>query len=204
MKRSFKKTVLLASTAALVSTGVLSWSGSASAQECFIGELRHFGGNFAPRSWALAQGQLLAISQNPALFSILGTTYGGDGRTTFGLPDLRGRVIVGAGSGPGLTTRRIGQKSGSERETLTVSQMPSHNHSVAPNAVSGQGNADTPTGRVPARVPRQALYSSAAPDVTMAATTSSNTGGSQAHNNMQPFLVMNPIICLVGIFPSRN
>ena len=96
--------------------------------EPFVGEVRMFAGNFAPRGWAFCDGQLLAVSQNDALFSLLGTIYGGDGRTTFGLPDMRGRVAIHAGSGPGLSPRRLGAKAGSEKETLTVNQMPSHTH----------------------------------------------------------------------------
>jgi len=172
--------------------------------DALLGGMCVFAGNFAPRSWALAQGQLLSIASNTALFSILGTMYGGDGRTSFGLPDTRGRAVIGVGTGPSLSNYRVGQKGGLETVILNTNQMPSHNHSVAPSAVSGQGNSDTPTGKVPARVPRQSLYSSAAPDVSMRATTSSNTGGSQAHENRSPFIAMNWIIALQGIFPSRN
>ena len=173
----------------------------------FIGTVIMFAGNFAPRGWAFCDGQLLSISSNSALFSILGTTYGGDGRTTFGLPDLRGRAPVHAGSGPGLTTRSLGTKSGAEAVTLTEAQIASHNHNMGvANAI---GTTDAPAGNVLAR-PRVA---GADPPVN-AYTTPQNeqlkadaitmTGGGQSHANMPPFLVINFIIALVGIFPSRN
>jgi microcystin-dependent protein len=170
----------------------------ANAQECFLGEVRWFAGNFAPRGWALAQGQLLPISQNPALFSILGTTYGGDGRTTFGLPDLRGRFAMGSGSGPGLTSRRIGQKSGQERVTLSTNQIPSHNHRV--HAQSGNASTTSPANNLLAK---SGSYRGGSADTVMG-TMIENTGGSQSHENLPPFLVMNPIICLQGLFPSRS
>ncbi|WP_342448689.1 tail fiber protein [Tamlana crocina] len=173
------------------------------AQEGFIGEIRMFAGNFAPRSWALCDGQLLAISQYQALFSILGTTYGGDGRTTFALPDLRGRVAIHPGSGPGLSTYRQGSKGGTETNTLTVSQMPPHSHTV--NAVVEDGNQSVPTGNLPAGT--KALdkeYSDAAANTTMNSTMIGNSGGGQPVNNIQPYGTVNYIICLQGIFPSRN
>ncbi|NJX16095.1 phage tail protein [Tamlana crocina] len=162
-----------------------------------------FAGNFAPRSWALCDGQLLAISQYQALFSILGTTYGGDGRTTFALPDLRGRVAIHPGSGPGLSTYRQGSKGGTETNTLTVSQMPPHSHTV--NAVVEDGNQSVPTGNLPAGT--KALdkeYSDAAANTTMNSTMIGNSGGGQPVNNIQPYGTVNYIICLQGIFPSRN
>jgi microcystin-dependent protein len=127
----------------------LSFSNTANAQEPFIGEIKMFGGNFAPRGFAFCDGQLLSISQNTALFAILGTTYGGDGRTTFGLPDLRGRVPVHAGTGPGLSSYRIGQKGGTETTTITVANLPAHSHPYAAPAVSEDGNTSVPTGAVP-------------------------------------------------------
>ncbi len=163
--------------------------------EGFIGEIRWVPFNFAPRGWALCDGQLLPIAQHTALFSLLGTTYGGDGRTTFQLPDLRGRAAVHAGQGPGLTQRRLGEKGGAEQVTLTGAQMPSHRHSiqVAPTpGVAGQ--------------PTQAIlgssFSRAAP--TSAAPVMSDEGGSQAHPNMSPFLGLNAVIALEGVYPSRN
>ena len=168
----------------------------------FIGEIVMFGGNFAPRGWAQCDGQLLAISQNSALFSILGTTYGGDGRTTFGLPDLRGRVAMHPGSGPGLTPRSLGQKSGSENVTLQASQIPGHSHNMRGN--SGQPNETNPENGFPANsaATDKDLYSSTS-NVSMGATAL-NSGGGQQHPNIQPFQCVNFIIALVGVFPSRN
>ena len=173
------------------------------AQEAFIGEIRMFAGTFAPRGWALCDGQLLAISQNDALFSILGTTYGGDGRTTFGLPDLRGRVPMHPGNGLGLSSRRLGEKGGTETNTLTVAQMPSHNHTV--NAVKVDGNTNDPSGAYPANTKiLDKEYSTETKDTAMKADMISNTGGNQPFNNLQPYNNVNFIISLYGIYPSRN
>jgi len=168
----------------------------------FIGQIIMFGGNFAPRGWALCQGQLLSISQNTALFSILGTTYGGDGRTTFGLPDLRGRVPMGEGQGPGLSDRNLGQKPGVENVALTNAQMPAHNH--AAGTVGPAGNSNDATGNVWADDAgvSSATYSSGAVTGTMRADAIGNTGGSQAHPNVQPSQVVNFIIAIQGFFPS--
>ena len=166
-----------------------------------------FGGNFAPRGWALCDGQLLSIASNEALFSILGTTYGGDGRTTFGLPDLRGRVALHAGTGPGLSNRRLGEKGGAEDVTLSTQQIPSHNHPLTEFTLpvsTATANHDDPDGSVFGAGPE--FYSQAVPDVSMPLTegTVENTGGGQSHPNMQPFNTVNYIIALVGTFPSRN
>ena len=185
-----------------------------SQESCFIGEVRMFAGNFAPRGWAFTDGQLLAISSNTALFSILGTTYGGDGRTTFGLPGLRGRTAIHPGQGPGLTSRRLGQKVGTETNTLSTGNLPSHSHSatttVTLRAFSGAGDLSAPATHALADDANDRIYSSSAPDVDMSpaainsSTTVANTGNNQAVNNMQPSLGINHIICLVGFFPSRN
>ena len=167
-----------------------------------------FGGNFAPRGWALCDGQLLTISGNQALFSLLGTIYGGDGRTTFGLPELRGRAPMHKGTGPGLTPRNIGVKTGSENVTVAVSQMPAHSHSVTNLQATGNA-ADTsdPTGNSLAMAnvyhtgPANAQLSEGSVSVT---GTPGNTGGNQSHANMPPYLAVNFIIALVGIYPSRN
>lgn len=185
------------------------WAPSASASEPFVGEIRMFAGNFAPRAWSYCDGQLLAVSGNDALFSLLGTTYGGDGRTTFGLPDLRGRFAMHQGSGPGLTLRRIGQSGGSERVTLAASQVPSHSHGVAVElrAQSGQGNQSGPEGNVWAYDRRDTQYSDQPPDVAMAApevTVDPHVGGGQSHENMPPFQAIHHIIALSGIYPSRH
>ena len=162
--------------------------------EPFIGQIVQFGGNFAPRGWAFCNGQLLSISQNTALFSILGTTYGGDGRTTFGLPELRGRVPMHPGDGPGLAPRNLGEKGGTESNTLTTANLPSHTHGIA-------RDAETTTNRpsssaLPARGNRYADSG----DVV----ASPATGGSQAFTNIQPYQCINFLIALQGIFPSRN
>lgn len=171
--------------------------------EPFVGEIRMFAGNFAPRGWALCDGQLLAISQNDALFSLLGTTYGGDGQTTFGLPDLRGRIPVHAGQGPGLTPRPLGQKTGSEQETLTIDQMPVHEHEV--RALDKPGDSGNPAHRIwAATSTAPPCYSSTEPNLAMADGLLTGAGGGQAHTNMMPYLCINFIIALFGIYPARN
>jgi len=167
----------------------------------FIGEIIMFGGNFAPRGWAFCDGQLLAISSNSALFSILGTTYGGDGRTTFGLPDLRGRVAVGEGTGPGLSPRPLGQKIGSETNTMTINQMPSHSHSL--NAAE-DADTDGTDGTLIANHPDDAFSDTGTVAHSMSARSIGNTGGGQSINNIQPIEVVNYIIALQGVYPSRN
>ena len=177
--------------------------GKTKAQDSIIGEIRMFAGNFAPTGWAFCQGQLLPIAQNQALFSLLGTTYGGNGTTTFALPDLRGRVPVGFGQGLGLSNRVIGEQFGSELVTLNINQMPSHNHTV--NAVTSEGNQNLPTNSLPANT--KALdkeYSDANANTTMKATMVNPTGGSQPFGVSQPSLGVNFIIALQGIYPSRN
>ena len=169
--------------------------------EPFVGEVRMFAGNFAPRGWAFCDGQLLAVSQNDALFSLLGTIYGGDGRTTFGLPDLRGRIPIHAGSGPGLSPRRLGAKAGSENETLTVNQLPSHTHTwkattaIAQNRSPGSNALASPTGD---------LYAAVANQTSLRSAAISNVGGSRSHSNLMPYLCINYIIALFGIYPSRH
>ncbi len=170
--------------------------------EPFIGEIKMFAGNFAPRSFALCDGQLLAISQNVALFSLLGTIYGGDGRTTFALPDLRGRIPVHMGNGPGLTTRSIGSKSGSETVTLTPGNLPSHAHDLAGSADSA--DSKNPKQRVPATAAETVYGLDVNEPVTMKSSALGQTGGSQSHSNVQPFQCINFIIALFGVYPSRN
>ena len=199
-----------------------------------IAEIRMFGGNFAPRTWAFCSGQLLPISSNTALFSILGTQYGGDGRTSFALPDMRGRVPIHPGNGPGLTDRRIGEKGGVENVTLNLLEIPAHNHpatiqdatlsgatmtgqlhvsSAAPNEEEADGNnLGTPSRAT-------AIYTSGSVDETLQPGSVSGSvsgtlsggqvsvglaGGNHAHTNMQPFLCVNFIICMQGVFPSRS
>lgn len=168
-----------------------------------LGEIKMFAGNFPPRGWAFCGGQLVGIASNTALFSILGTTYGGDGRVTFGLPDLRGRVPVGMGQGPGLTSRIQGEMSGEENHTLIATEMPQHSHAL--QASSGNGDQRGPGGNFPAASDqRNSQYAAAANATTMAPAAIGAAGSSQPHNNMQPYLGMNFIIALEGIFPSRN
>jgi len=178
----------------------------------FIGEIVMFGGNFAPRSWAFCDGQLLPISQNQALFSILGTTYGGDGRTTFGLPDLRSRVPIGEGTGPGLTPRTLGAKGGAENVILSTNQIPAHNHvaTSTANAVTPAGNSNDAAGNFWADDAgvSSGTYHTGPATGTMNSdavqTEIQNEGGGQSHTNVQPFLGMNFIIAIQGVFPSRN
>jgi len=168
----------------------------------FVGEICMFGGNFAIRSFSFCHGQLLPISSNTALFSIYGTTYGGDGRTTFALPDLRGRTPIGAGNpgGPGLTPRTLGERGGAETVTLVVNQTP-HNHIV--NAVDQFGNSISPNGNLLPKIYARA-YNSGAATTTMDPGMIANAGGGQAHNNMQPYLAINYLCSLTGTFPSRS
>ena len=171
----------------------------------FVGEIRTFGFNFNPRGWALCNGQILPISQNTALFSLLGTQYGGNGTTNFGLPDIRGRATLAQGQGPGLSEQFIGQLSGSENITLLTSEMPAHNHSLS--AVPDLGEESDPTGKALARAQGINAYTptSTSGTVALAATSLSGfPGGNQPHNNMQPYLVLNFCIALQGVFPARN
>lgn len=196
---------------------------TAHASDPFIAEVSIFAGNFAPRGWAFCNGQLLPIAQNTALFSLVGTTYGGDGRSTLGLPDLQGRAVVHAGRGPGLTDRRLGSKGGSATTTLGLQHLPSHRHAIS--SVSGgitgiqlrasSANGDQHDAANHSEAPggaRSRDYQSAAPDVAMHADsitlsaqfTLSTTGGNQSYNNMQPYLGVNHIIALQGLYPSRS
>lgn len=168
----------------------------------FVGEIRMFGGNFAPRAWAFCNGQLMAVSQNDALFSLLGTIYGGDGRTTFGLPDMRGRLPVHYGQGPGLSPRPIGQKTGVERVTLNVNDMATHTHAL--NATTNTtGNNSDPAGRVLA-AGTSGQYKLTGTPVKMSANAIKQTGNSASHTNLMPTQCVSFIIALVGIYPSRN
>ncbi|MFV8749417.1 phage tail protein [Nannocystaceae bacterium ST9] len=170
--------------------------------EAFLGSIILFGGNFAPRGWALCNGQLLSIAQNSALFSILGTTYGGDGQVTFGLPDLRGRMPIQQGSGPGLTPRQLGEMAGSESASLLIGNIPAHGHLI--NALSSSGDQASPAGHFPAGGGTGTLSYSSRFDATMNPTAVSSSGGSQPFSTESPFLALNFIIALTGIYPSRN
>lgn len=180
--------------------------------EGYIGEVRMFGGNFAPNTWAFCQGQLISIATNTALFSILGTTFGGNGQTTFALPDLRGRIARGVGQGPGLTNVTLGEQAGQYSHTLALTELPAHTHAMTlPATVThgaysdSPGNSNSPVGRYPAIVPGTNAYSTTA-DSQLAPynITMGNAGGNQPFATQPPFLAVNFIICLNGIFPSRN
>lgn len=182
--------------------------------DVFLGEIRLMAFAFPPKGWALCDGQLLPINQNAALFSLLGTRYGGNGQTTFGLPDLRGRVASSMGAGPGLSNYVVGQTAGSETVTLTLANLPAHTHQVyATTAPASAGTA----GSQPSSNATLAVASltangatvpvnryAATPNTTMASTVLEATGGSQPHSNVQPFLVMSYCIATTGIFPSRQ
>jgi microcystin-dependent protein len=170
--------------------------------EPFLGEIRMFAGNFAPRGWALCQGQLLPISQNTALFSLLGTYYGGNGQSTFALPDLRGRAPIHQGQGPSLTLRNLGEQVGTESVTLIYNEMPAHTHIVM--GVAAPGNSVSPAGGYPAvSTTRDRVYSTSAPDANPT-NQLPPAGGGQPHNNLMPYLTVNFIIAMEGVFPARS
>ena len=169
----------------------------------FIGEIRMFGGNFAPAGWAFCDGSLLPISENDALFALLGTTYGGDGQTNFKLPDLRGRIPIHQGAGPGLSRRDLGEALGVEGVTLVPEQLPAHHHPLFASA-SAASSTD-PTGQVTATVTGGAnIYGAGAPTVAMNPQATTTTGGGAPHDNLMPTLCVNFIIALFGIFPSHS
>lgn len=168
-----------------------------------LGEIRWFAGNFAPRGWALCEGQLLPINQNEALFSLLGTIYGGDGRNTFGLPDMRGRAHAHHGNGPGLANRTQGQKFGAENVSLSSVHLPPHSHTM--NASANLATQTDPTNNLPAVTQADTIYAAAdGNQVAMHPDSIGHTGNGLPHNNMQPSLGLNCIIALFGTFPSRN
>jgi microcystin-dependent protein len=172
----------------------------------FIAEIKLCGYNFAPRGYAFCNGQILPIAQNTALFSLVGTTYGGNGTTNFGLPNLQGRAALGAGQGPGLSSYVLGQTSGTPTVTLLSTQMPAHTH--ATQATTSAGNSAAPAGKVWAasvggRTPPP-LYSTGAPNTPMAATAIAASGAGQPHENRQPYAAVSFIIALQGVYPARN
>jgi len=178
--------------------------------EPFIAEIRIFAGNFAPRGWALCNGQLLPIAQNTALFSLIGTIYGGDGRNTTALPDLEGRAPMHPGRGPGLTDRRLGERGGSEETTLMAANMPQHSHSLratdAPASTHAPGD-DAASASTLARSLGGSAYIDSSPDASLNESMlgpAGNPNGADAHNNMQPYLTLNFIIALTGLYPSRG
>ena len=167
----------------------------------FLGEIMLFAGNYAPRGWAECNGQLLPINQNQALFSILGTTYGGNGQTTFALPDFRGRAPIHVGQGPGLTDRVLGESGGVESHVLTVAEMPAHSHPAF--ARSTNGTSANPSGLFPARDPAGTPHYGPDADALLAPGAIGPAGADQPHDNMQPYLTIMFCICLQGVFPTR-
>jgi len=175
--------------------------------EPFIGQIRMFAGTFAPRGWAFCNGQLLQIAQNTALFALIGTTYGGDGRTTFALPNLQGAAPLHPGQGPGLTRRRLGEDGGQANVTLTEAEMPAHTHDA--KAHDAPGNQNSPAGHLWAvgraqRTTVEQYAGGGSGGGALGATALATAGNSQPHNNLPPYLGLNFCIALVGIFPSRN
>lgn len=176
--------------------------------EGYIAQIIMFAGNFAPRNWAFCQGQIISISQNTALFSLLGTTYGGNGQTNFALPDFRGRVAMGTGTGPGLSPRTLGQTGGTNTTTLTNANLPAHSHTVVVRVPVSDSTANSTEadGKILA-TPVSNIYTAAtnaSGNLGGVSATVGNAGGSQPFSNMQPYLGMNFVICMSGFFPSRN
>lgn len=214
MSLSSKMTVALAASLTLSAAAWSTNANACSGTDPIIASVCIFAGNFEPRGFAFTDGRLMPISQNTALFALIGTIYGGNGQTNFALPDTRGRVVIGVGQGPNLSNYVEGQTGGAESATLTVSNLPPHNHTASTTAAargsSTTGNADGPGGNTWAAKPRGAQYSSVAPDVNMnagnivASTSVGTTGGGQAFSIVQPYVAMNYLIVLQGIFPSRN
>ncbi len=212
-----KKSIL---AVALAAVAYVAPAAPVHADEPFIGEIRAFGFNFCPRGWADAAGQLLAVSSNDALFSLYGTTFGGDGRTTFGLPDLRGRVPINDSTGPGLSTYRLGQKGGVETTTATTGTLPNHGHGITGaltarmSASTSNGSTGDPAGNYIGVLSGGGAYTTdttnlvnmADGDITVDVSTTQlgNTGQNLQQNNMAPFLVHRYCVALVGIYPSRN
>ena len=180
----------------------LPLSAHADASQPFVGEISCGGWNFCPSGWLDCNGQVLSIAQNEVLFQLIGTTYGGDGQTTFALPNITGRTMVHQGQGPGLTNRVIGESGGAETVTLTTSQMPVHNHPVAAN--TGSEKSASPTNRIAGTATASVYAAATADSIALAAGTVGNSGGSQPHNNLQPYLAAKCCIALFGIFPSQN
>lgn len=200
--RSLRSKPLLAMVGVAFIVAAVEGSKPVYAEDPFIGQIQYFPYNFSPRGWSFCNGQLLPVAENTALFSLIGTTFGGDGRTTLGLPDMRGRVPIHPGTGPGLSSRRSGEKGGVETVSLNTNQMPAHSHKLmATNIV---GDQSSPAGNSIARDGRDQTYRNEAPNTDMYSDSIGSTGGGLAHENMAPFLVLNCNIALTGVFPSRN
>jgi microcystin-dependent protein len=201
-RRGFFKKILALATGGVVFGAAGKVHAAPQTLDPFIGQIILFAGNFAPSGWALCNGQLLPIAGNASLYSLLGNVYGGTAPITFALPDLRGRVPIHAGTGPSLTPRTIGDQGGAETHLLQQTEMPPHGHDIG--ASSANGSTHTPAGKVlAANAAGTPVYGNVA-NTNLAAGTVSSEGGGQAHNNMQPFLTLNYIIALTGIFPPRS
>lgn len=189
--------------AAVVATGLFAthpFQRAAAGSQPYIGEVMWVGYSYCPRGWVEADGQLLSVANHAALFSLYGITFGGDGRTTFGLPDLRGRVALHAGAGPGLSDRSLGSAGGTESEALSVAQLPAHGHGIRANRSTDRSRAD---GAYPGSPARVRVYGSTA-DTALAPDAVTETGAGETHNNMSPFLTLRACIALEGVYPSRN
>jgi len=202
MSRILSRTACVAAAA----LSLAAWHGAASAQasDPFLGQIMCAGFNFAPRGWAELNGQLLPIAQNTALFALLGTQYGGNGQTTFALPDMRGRVLIHAGQGPGLTLRDQGESAGSEQVTLNNAQLPAHTHTVTPMGSTADATLVSPANGVAATKARTTLYAPGPGTVPMSPTLTSAAGSNAPVPVMQPYVTVRCFIALVGVFPSRN
>jgi len=203
MKQTLKTKISIAILGTFMALSVMVPKPAMAGVDPFIGELMLFGGNFCPRTWANADGQLLSISQNNALFSLYGTFYGGDGRTTFGLPDLRGRAPIHIGQGPGLANYAQGQRGGAESLTVGISNMPSHNHEVQgtnQRANKGGPGTDFLAGQDPGRP----IYHDGPPNRIMDPAMITNTGGDQPISKRSPYLALRWCVALQGTYPSRN
>lgn len=208
MTHSRKNTTKTLSATALAVACLLPAGQAAADSQPYVGEIMATGIGFCPVGWAEADGQLLAISQNDALFSLYGTTYGGNGQTTFALPDLRGRTPMGDGTGPGLSPRNLGAKSGQEETTLTVSQMASHNHQVtatnSDGTLPGPGNKILAAAHGTEEFGAETIYSEEPPNVQMSSQMIAPTGGSQPLGTLDPTLVVRYCVALFGVYPSRS
>ncbi|WP_428036388.1 phage tail protein [Amphritea sp.] len=205
MKYDLKTKIGTITLGTIMSLGAIAPNQAAAASDPLLGEIMLVGYNFCPRGWLAAEGQLLSISSNTALFSLYGTMYGGDGRTTFALPDLRGRAPIGAGSGPGLLNQTQGQKGGTESLTVGINNMPSHNHNIqATNAQANMGGPNNKLLAADSTIDKYVTYDSSMQIKTMASNMVTNTGGSQPISKRSPYLALKWCVATVGVYPSRN
>ena len=202
MTRFLSRTGCIAAAALSLS----AWHGAASAQatDPFLGQIMCGAFNFPPKGWARLDGQLLSIAQNTALFALLGTNYGGNGQTTFALPDMRGRVLIHDGGGPGLTPRTIGESAGAEQVTLNNAQLPAHTHTVTPLGSTADATLVSPANGVPPTKARTTLYAPGPGTIPMSPVLTSAAGSNAPVPVMQPYLAVNCFIAVQGVFPSRN